>query len=401
MNRGEAARWAFIDEYGNANLDTSLQDVSTLFIVTAVLVRDDELEPLRDVLAKIRSRFFQSGKMESKARWLRRGNATTWEPLVNALAEVDFRFYALAVDKDRLAKDGGFRFGKSFYKNLCGRAYRQVMAASPNLNVRADRYGDLEFKESFADYVERNHRPTLFHTGSFDWADEGDPLPQLADVICGLLARCYDPKKAMSGARALLGKLRKHALLFDEWPARFRLGGETPMPSNQEADTRISEYSVLKAQQFLDERGEERDPVTRCQVGAVEYLLSQQRFGLPGESIFADALNQHLLERSLPTKGTTWLRHEVIAGLRDTGVVVTSSPTGYRLPTSAADFRVFAKHAESVCLPMLDRVRKACDVAKLVTMGEVNVLGEPASEALAALTAAARKSRGGKGDDDT
>ena len=34
----ESETWAFIDEYGNPNLDTEVKDVSTFFIVSAVMV---------------------------------------------------------------------------------------------------------------------------------------------------------------------------------------------------------------------------------------------------------------------------------------------------------------------------------------------------------------------------
>ena len=56
---------------------------------------------------------------------------------------------------------------------------------------------------------------------------------------------------------------------------------------------------------------------------------------------------------------------------------VTSSQAGYKIPTSPADLLSFARHAETVCFPMLGRLRSACNAIRLATLGSVDVLGAP------------------------
>lgn len=384
----EASVWAFVDEYGNSNLDTSIEHVSSLFIVVAVLVPQQKLDELRQAASSVRARHFQSGKMEVKSKKkLKQQDLPSWQALVRDLRGLDFKFYALSVDKRRLDRGSGFRWNDSFYKNLYGRAYGRVMAGFPGLHVRADRYGDLEFKESFGRYIKANHRPGLFDRGTFDWADEGDPLVELADILCGLLARCYDPTKHMERAKELLGELHQQVLVIDEWPVRFALVTEHTRGAGTD-DPRIVNYSVQQAEQFIRDHQANTGQQQECQVALVERLLFMQRFGDKGDSLTADSLYEHLENLSLEPRGKAWLRREVISPLRDAGVVITSSSSGYRLPTSAADFEGFASHAESVCLPMLRRVKAACDVAALVTSGETRILGDPRFAALTALVEA-------------
>jgi hypothetical protein len=144
--------------------------------------------------------------------------------VLTSVATIPFRFYALVVDKRRLDRAGGLQWKQSFYKHLCGRVYGKLMLAYPALHVRADRYGDEEFKESFGRYIQENHRPTLFDRGTFDFVSaKDDVVIQLADILCGLLARCYDPDHRLANPEELLRLVQENVLLLDEWPPCFRL----------------------------------------------------------------------------------------------------------------------------------------------------------------------------------
>lgn len=122
-----------------------------------------------------------------------------WLKLLGAVGGLSFRFYGLAVDKARIERSSGLQWRKSFYKNVCGRAYAKLMQAYPGLHVRADEHGRTEFMESFATYTRDNHRPTLFDRGTFGFVDgKKEVLVQLADIVAGLLARVYDPRKRLA-----------------------------------------------------------------------------------------------------------------------------------------------------------------------------------------------------------
>lgn len=222
----EPETWAFIDEYGNPNLDTLVKDVSNFFIVSAVILDATALVDVRAALDVVRRNYFQTGELKSRNL---RDNRSRWVSVLSSLAPIPFKFAGFVADKRLIDRTSGLQWKQSFYKNLCGRLYEKLMKAYPALRIRADRYGDDEFKQSFARYIEKNHRPTLFDRGTFEFLDSrSDVLVQLADILCGLLARCYDPKMQLSAPEELLHIVDDKALLIDEWPPRFRVSGGGP-----------------------------------------------------------------------------------------------------------------------------------------------------------------------------
>jgi hypothetical protein len=375
-----------VDEYGNPNLATETAGVSRYFILSVVIVPALQLDDVRTSVEAVRKAVFQTGKMKS-ARVGK--NRQRWQMLLASLSPIPFKFYALAVNKDSITKTSGLKWKGSFYKHLCGRAYDKVMRAYPDLHVRADQYGRSEFQESFASYIRLNHRPTLFDRGTFDFVDgKTDVLVQLADIICGVLARCYDPDMRLTGAAELLGLIRGQALLVDEWPPMHRLtstGHE--LKASSEVDGRVAQYSLGRAEEFVVENEDSPDEVVRCQVGVLEQLLLECRLG-SNRYVLAANLIKNLEDRMLEPKGEAWFRLSVIAGLRDAGVLVAGSSAGYKLPTSEADLEMFARHAEGVCVPLLRRVQAACDAIKLTTRGQIDILAKPEMATLGGLLGA-------------
>ncbi|MBN1918276.1 MAG: DUF3800 domain-containing protein [Verrucomicrobia bacterium] len=373
--------WAFIDEYGNPNLATEKEGVSQFFIVSAVIVDRSELDDVRDKLEVVRRTHFQTGKMKSQKLG---DNRSRWLRVLGSLSAIPFKFYALVVDKRIICKSGGLQWTPSFYKNLCGRIYGKLMKAYPSLHVRADPYGDDKFKESFARYIEVNHRPTLFDRGTFEFIKgEEDVAVQLPDILCGVLARCYDPDMLLRAPHELLQVVADRALLIDEWPPRFRVtGGRSELSGN--ADARIAEYSLQSAEEFILTHEGDPDENVQCQVAVLERLVLERRLGAD-RHLPHGALIDHLRDRGLAAKGETWFRMSIVAPLRVQGVLLTSSQSGYKLPTCPADVASFVQHAEIVCVPMLQRVLAACDAVKLATEGEVDVLASPEQAVVNAL----------------
>ncbi|MDX2055010.1 MAG: DUF3800 domain-containing protein [Polyangiaceae bacterium] len=380
-------KWAFVDEYGTPNLDTDQKDVGKFFIVAAVVLDRDALPSTRDALERLRLKHFQTGEMKSSKLGSDRGR---WVRLLTDLAAVPFHFYALAVDKRRINKTNGLRWKGSFYKHLCGRAYGKLMRAHPALRVRADQYGRDEFKESFARYIEANHRPNLFDRGTFEFVDgKQDVLVQVADIVCGLLARSYDPDKELPNASELLGLLSKHALVVDEWPLKHALTlGVADMLNLAKPEDRIATYALRQAEQFIQKYENSRDDEVSCQVAVLERLILERRIGDPGGHVSTSELLEALRARGYAPKTKTWLRMNVIAPLRDQEVLVASSQSGYNLPASQADLVAFVRHAETICVPMLHRVDAACRAVKLATDGEIDILDMPELASVRALVGA-------------
>lgn len=97
------------------------------------------------------------------------------------------------------------------------------------------------------------------------------------------------------------------------------------------------------------------------------------RFGNPHAYIPTQVL-QETLEAVGYLRGVQWLRSTVIAQLRDAGVLISSSPQGYKVPIAIADVNDFVAVADTVAHPMLNRVARAREAVLLVTRGRVDVL---------------------------
>jgi hypothetical protein len=240
--------WAFVDESGDTNLDTQREGISRYFIVCAIIIRSSELASARAALENVRAKHFQTGEMKSQKL---RSDQKRWREVVDDLVPIPFRFYGLVVDKENLNRASGYQWKKTFYKNLCGRVYSKLMRAYPSLHIRADQHGTESFQSSFVRYVEQHHRPTLFEKASFDLVDsKNDVIVQLADLMSGLCARIYEPRRTMAVSIELLKSISSKLLLLDEWPPRFRVTtGRTELSDGK--DDRIASLSLREAEKYV------------------------------------------------------------------------------------------------------------------------------------------------------
>lgn len=373
--------WAFIDECGNTNLATEIAGVSEFFIVAAVVLSDRDVDAVRAAVEPIRRLEFQTGEMKSSGL---KGNRKRWYDVLRALGQVPFHFYGLVVDKRAVERTSGLQWKTVFYKNICGKAYGKLMRAYPSLKIRADRYGDATFQESFTRYICAHHRPSLFQQASVEFVDsKQDVLVQLADILGGLLARCYSPEHRIPKPEELLGLVLERALLIDQWPPRLRVtSGTTELAGGSAPNDHIASYSLRQAEDFIIRHEQAREDDLRSQVAVLERLVFERRFGEGDRYITTGALLDNLRDRGLGPKGETWFRMSVIAPLRDHGLLLTSSPSGYKLPTCPSDLASFAGHAQTVCVPMLKRVKAACGAVTLATKGEIDVLKQPGMDAV-------------------
>ena len=58
--------FAFTDEYGNFGWDLDNSTVSTHYIITAIIVKESDLDQYTTMAEAIRKKHFQTGEMKSK-----------------------------------------------------------------------------------------------------------------------------------------------------------------------------------------------------------------------------------------------------------------------------------------------------------------------------------------------
>ena len=99
--------YAFVDESGNSDLDTSKGGSSGFFIVCSILVAEKDLEAAYAQAEALRMRHFQTGEIKSSN--LKPKDSDRRARILNELAELPFKLYFTVVDMYLIHKDGGIR----------------------------------------------------------------------------------------------------------------------------------------------------------------------------------------------------------------------------------------------------------------------------------------------------
>lgn len=368
-------RTAFIDAYGDPSLDVEKTGVTTSFIVTAVVVAGEDAARLRAQVDRVRSEFFGPGPMKSSKCKDERRMA-----VLRALLALDFRFIAVAVDKSRVIRDSGLVYGEPFVKFVHRLLLDRLFAATPDLHVVADRYGRDDFMEGFQRYVLEKRtalgQGDLFRRAKFEFANSrAEPLIQLADFVSGSLARLFDPKKLSPAKDEIQDLLRSKALFVVDWPKRFR-ASLRPLVGGSRHDIAVRRFCVEAVQSYLRSHADPSDPEVLARVETLGYLLFTFESVSETEWVAADHLRDVLASMGVTFKSKHEFLSKVVAKLRDAGVILGSSPAGYKIPGSVADVLQFVERTDTIVVPMLNRLRAAREALLLATDGALDVVAD-------------------------
>ncbi|MDF2451691.1 MAG: hypothetical protein K0S26_1195 [Bacteroidota bacterium] len=150
---------AFIDEFGNNGLDFGKVDVSTHFIITAVLFDEENFNEEENNIELVRKKHFQTGEMKSSKI---ASDDTRRMKVLTDLSDVKYHIFSIVVDKRELTTEG-FKYKPSFYKFLHSLVDRELFKVFPKIQIVADEHGGTEFKAGFIKYIQENHVTDLFN----------------------------------------------------------------------------------------------------------------------------------------------------------------------------------------------------------------------------------------------
>ena len=365
----------FVDETGIENLLTDIDGSSTHYVVTAVMVQPGNTLAVLDALHEVSRKYFGGGEIKSSSvgdddpRRMR---------VLDRLAGIDFRFYALVCDKEELGSRDwpGYRFRRSFRKNIHGKLYGFLYRAFPDLHIVAHQYGRKEFEESFREYVKKYHKCPLYAQEDVEFVPGSNRFVQLADFVGGTISRCFDRKLLSTQAADFLSVLKPKEMLIDQWPpCSYTLCPGAPAASAYDAI--VGRQAVDAAREFLlkNESRQERDDVNR--VMCVRLLLGDYMFFTPDRFVSGAELVERLAELGCGDITIDYLRASIIAGLRDSDVLIASSNAGYKIPTCVADVIEFVNRINVNVVPMLRRVDRCRKRIRLATAGKLDILESP------------------------
>jgi len=186
--------YAFTDESGNHGFNFENEGVSTFFIVTAILVAENNLSKIENEVESARKKYFQTGEMKSS---LVGKNHKRRNVILRELLNSDFKIFSVVVDKQKIYKDSGLMYKESFYKFVNNLVHKELRYAFKKLAVCADEIGGNEYMKGFCKYVRDNEEiPDLFGEREFYFENsKNSVLIQLADFISGTLACVYERGK--------------------------------------------------------------------------------------------------------------------------------------------------------------------------------------------------------------
>ncbi len=367
---------AFIDESGNTDLDTSKLDVSKYFIVCAVIIDDEKADSLREEAEAIRKKYFQTGEIKSSSVRDRDGHARRIK-ILESILELDFKFYAVAVEKDALSRDGGFQYKRSFLKFINGLLYKQLFENFPSITVFADEHGGDEFKCSFQKYIEKNHKPDLFWDSELNLvSSHGNILVQLADFLVGTLAKVYEGKSNPALLESYRSLLKSKALDIKEWPTRHQAYFE-PDKTGKEYDRFIHSHALSQAEIYIEKYRENNDEETRLQVCVLNHLVFKSRLSSDDDYIATRGLLEHLESCGFRGVSEQAIRSQIVSKLRDKDVIIASCSRGYKIPSSYTDLVDFVERVNSLVLPLLERLNKARNSYLVASKDDVDLLKGP------------------------
>lgn len=362
---------AFLDECGNNGLDFTKKGVSTHFIVVALTLQKANVNQAEVQVEAVRKKYFQNGPIKSSKVG---ADDNRRRLILELLLESPFQIFALVIDKRQLRGEG-FYYKGSFYKFLHGLADRELYRTFPNLELVADRHGSETFMESFVQYVNNRHIPSLFNQASFGFVNSASSLMvQAADFIAGTLARCYD-ETVLSPNRTEFVKLISPKLLtLKYWPDVFSPSVVQTLPDQTHYNPALSELGVNLVQDFLHRKLTSRAPQEIDQVTCIQYLLFHFRHIDPTRYISSRELMAHIEGRRGTSPTLHYFQTRVIAPLRDAGVIIASSTKGYKIPSCEQDLYDFINHSNTIIQPLLSRIGKCRDRIRLATDGSIDIL---------------------------
>ncbi|MBQ7845541.1 MAG: DUF3800 domain-containing protein [Clostridia bacterium] len=371
--------YAFTDEYGAFGYDLDNPSVSTHFIITAVIVKESDLESYAAGAEAIRKKYFQTGEIKSSK--LGADKHPRRMLILKEISALPMHFLTICIDKRGCIENmnsKGLQYKGTFYKFMNNIVHRELRQAYSKLTIVADEMGSCDYMKSFCQYVSRHQdQANLLGDADFQFAkSDHDVRIQIADFISGTLARVYDEHKKSEHAGEYLDILKQNIIRIGMYPMTYKTYDISSSPLAEDYDEDIARLCFSRAVTFIENNQQNDDPIVKAQVVVLKYLLFRFMNNDTRGYIFTNELIAHIKHTSLGEMKEQTFRTKIIGKLRDRGVIIASSTKGYKIPSKTSELRDFIKHDAKIVFPMLSRLKKCRDLVKLSTVNELDLLDD-------------------------
>lgn len=368
--------YAFTDEYGAFGWDIDNPSVSTHFIITAIIIKESDLEACLYGAESIRKKYFQAGEIKSKNVG---GNHRRREIILKNLLELPFEIFAVCIDKKKCLENmsmKGLQHKQIFYKFMNNIMHREFRRAFHKITIVADEIGNNDYMQSFCKYVNaRQDMPNLFGDASFCFQNStNDVRIQIADFISGTLAYVYDNHKKGPNVPDYFRILEHKLIRIEPYPKTYDTYVLETSAIAEDYDEEIAKLCFAQAAKFVEHNLGSEDPEISAQVIVLQYLLFRFMNNDTRGYIYTSELKNQLTNTDMRNISDHTFRMKIIGKLRDNGVIIASSQKGYKIPSKLSELYDFINHDAKIVIPMLSRLKKCRDLVKLGTINEVDLL---------------------------
>ncbi len=372
-------RYAFVDEYGTNSLEIEKEGISSHFVVCAILLEESKLEESELHFESVRKKYFQTGEMKSS------GIGTNHKrrlAIIRELILADFGIYSFVIDKSQLTSNG-FQYKQPFYK-FCNRLlYDDLFKSFQSLRLCSDEHGSKEYMESFRKYVSSRTIRDLFNQSEFDFVSSRlDKCIQVADIFAGTIGKCFDINADSPFKDEFFSIAKDKIIAIKEFPQSFERYVFTPTEQRGEFDAEIFNLAVRLAKTYVEDNSKSNDPIEVDRVKCLHQLLFYFQYVSPNEYISTNNLINNLEGQTNRNISIQYFRTQIIAKLRDGGVILSSSSKGYKLPANEYDLYEFVNQSSRIVIPMLERLKKCRTQILLLSNNRLDILNKPEYKSL-------------------
>ena len=364
--------YAFTDESGAFGWEFEKENVSTHFVITAIIVKEEDVLLLREKTEEVRKKYFQNGEMKSSSIGK---NYERRRRLIADLLPLPFSIFTVVIDKRELVEMKGLKFKPSFYKFMNNIVHKELRRAFSKITIVADEIGGSEYMQSFSKYVkDKQDIPTLFGEVDFYFEESrNDVIIQLADVICGTIARRYN--KNIPDEPDFIKMLEKKTIRIEMYPKNYNTYTVETSALSEEYDKDIANLCLKQAVDYINKNENTDDEEISAQIIVLKYLLFRFMNNDLRKYISTRELKNQLAGTKYKDISTQTFRTKIIGKLRDQGVIISGSSAkkGYKIPAKEEELFDFINHGTTIIMPMLGRLKKCRDLVKLGTANEVDL----------------------------
>ncbi len=376
-------KYAFIDEFGAFGFDFDNPGCSTHFIIVAIVVDEKDLASVSDGIEVTRKKIFQTGEIKSNKVGK---NHSRRIAVLNELKQLPFHIFAIVYDKRKIYKNSGLRYKQPFYKFINNIVHQELRINYSNLVITADEIGGNDYLSSFAEYVRSKEIPLdLFDNSLFKFENSKQSIIiQLADIVAGSLAYNYDVHKiAEADGHNYKSLLDNKILRIGYFPETFDTFNINQKGINEDYNPQIADICYRKAKYFIETNQDSDDIEVKQQIAILNYLLFRFMNKSTRKYIPTKELINQLIYLGYEKLSLQAFRNKIIAKLRDKEVIISSSTSGYKIPSTEKELYDFVNHGKSIIMPMLSRLKTCNDVIKMGTNGSIDLFDRAEYHSLA------------------